>query len=88
MSEASTPKIVVGLGEVLWDMLPAGKMLGGAPANCAYHANAVGGQGVVLSAVGNDPLGHEILKTLDEKGLAPTMLPCWTTIPQARSPWS
>jgi fructokinase len=70
VSEASPPKIVVGLGEVLWDMLPAGKMLGGAPANCAYHANAVGGQGVVLSAVGNDPLGHEILKTLEEKGLS------------------
>lgn len=69
MSGSETPKIVVGLGEVLWDMLPSGKLLGGAPANCAYHANALGAEGIVLSAVGNDPLGHEILDSLKVKGL-------------------
>ncbi|MHC4623995.1 MAG: carbohydrate kinase family protein [Planctomycetota bacterium] len=61
--------ICVGLGEILWDMLPAGKQLGGAPANFAYHAQALGGQGVVVSCVGDDELGREIMTRLDELGL-------------------
>ncbi|MHC4676712.1 MAG: carbohydrate kinase, partial [Planctomycetota bacterium] len=40
---------LVGLGEILWDMLPTGKQLGGAPANFAYHAQALGAKGVVVS---------------------------------------
>ena len=60
---------LVGLGEILWDMLPDGKQLGGAPANFAYHAQALGGRGVVVSCVGDDPLGREILSRLDELGL-------------------
>lgn len=60
--------ILVGLGEILWDLLPSGKQLGGAPANFVYQANALGGQGVVASSVGTDPLGEEILDRL--KGLA------------------
>lgn len=55
---------VIGLGEILWDMLPAGKQLGGAPANFAYHAQALGGNGVVVSCVGEDDLGREILTKL------------------------
>ena len=58
--------ILVGLGEILWDVLPDGKQLGGAPANFAYHAQALGGQGVVVSCIGNDELGKEILSSLDE----------------------
>lgn len=58
--------ILVGLGEILWDVLPDGKQLGGAPANFAYHAQAIGGQGVVVSCVGDDELGKEILSSLDE----------------------
>lgn len=58
--------VLVGLGEILWDMLPEGKQLGGAPANFAYHAQALGGQGVVVSCVGNDELGREIFSCLDE----------------------
>jgi fructokinase len=61
--------ICVGLGEILWDMLPAGKQLGGAPANFAYHAQALGGQGVVVSCVGDDELGKEIMTRLDELAL-------------------
>jgi fructokinase len=60
---------LVGLGEILWDMLPDGKQLGGAPANFAYHAQALGGRGVVVSCVGDDPLGMEILGRLDGLGL-------------------
>src|SRR5436305_3010857 len=52
--------IVVGIGEVLWDLLPGGKQLGGAPANFAYHAAAVGARGTVVSRVGDDALGREV----------------------------
>lgn len=51
---------VIGIGELLWDMLPDGKQLGGAPANFAYHAQQVGAKGAIISAIGNDPLGDEI----------------------------
>jgi fructokinase len=59
----------IGLGEVLWDLLPAGKQLGGAPANFAYHAHALGAESLVVSRVGDDPLGHEILDRLCGLGL-------------------
>jgi len=61
--------VVVGLGEILWDILPAGKQLGGAPANFAYHAQAIGSEAVVVSRVGDDALGKEILTRLGELGL-------------------
>jgi fructokinase len=61
--------VLIGLGEILWDMLPDGKKLGGAPANFAYHAQSLGAQGVVVSSVGDDELGKEILDCLDELGL-------------------
>lgn len=60
---------LVGLGEILWDMLPAGKQLGGAPANFAYHARALGAEGVVVSCIGDDELGKEILSQLGSLGL-------------------
>jgi fructokinase len=64
-----TTPVIVGLGEVLWDLLPAGKQLGGAPANFAYHAHAQGAHAVVVSAVGSDPLGTELRARLDALGL-------------------
>ena len=66
MDKSKRKFILVGLGEILWDVLPDGKQLGGAPANFAYHAQALGGQGVVVSCIGNDELGKEILSSLDE----------------------
>ena len=60
---------LVGLGEILWDMLPTGKQLGGAPANFAYHAQALGAKGVVVSCIGDDELGKEILSQLGGLGL-------------------
>ena len=60
---------VVGFGEILWDLLPNGKQLGGAPANFVYHAMALGGDSHIVSAVGNDILGREILYQLDIMGL-------------------
>ena len=61
--------IIVGLGEALWDVLPEGKKLGGAPANFAYHVKQFGFNSMAVSAVGNDKLGEETLAALNEKGL-------------------
>jgi fructokinase len=61
---------VAGLGEVLWDLLPSGPQLGGAPANFAGHARALGAQAAVISRVGNDDLGREIVRRLSEAGVA------------------
>src|SRR5277367_2676955 len=60
---------VIGIGEILWDLLPNGKQLGGAPANFAYHAHALGARSRVISRVGPDPLGAEILQRLQALGL-------------------
>lgn len=60
---------VAGLGELLWDFLPAGKQLGGAPANVAYHAHVLGDRGMVLSKVGADALGEEALRLLRTHGV-------------------
>ncbi|MBO5595633.1 MAG: carbohydrate kinase [Bacteroidales bacterium] len=62
-------KFVIGIGEALWDMLPEGKKLGGAPANFAYHASQFGLEGMAVSAIGQDKLGEEIVEALDEHHL-------------------
>ena len=61
--------IIVGMGEALWDELPEGKKIGGAPANFAYHVSQFGFDSQVVSAVGNDALGDEILDVFKEKQL-------------------
>lgn len=61
--------LTVGLGEVLWDVLPGDKKIGGAPANFAYHVSQLGLDGMVVSAVGRDSLGEEIKVDFDGKGL-------------------
>jgi fructokinase len=60
---------VLGIGEVLWDLLPSGRQMGGAPANFAYHARALGADGRVISRVGDDELGREILDRLEKLGV-------------------
>jgi fructokinase len=60
---------IIGIGEILWDLLPAGKQLGGAPANFAYHAGALGAKARVISRVGRDDLGEEVLDRLKKLGL-------------------
>lgn len=57
-------QIVVGLGELLWDILPSGKQLGGAPANFAYVANALGNEACVASRIGIDEAGNDALEYL------------------------
>ena len=58
-------KYVIGLGEALWDMLPEGKKLGGAPANFAYHVRQFGLEGIAVSAIGHDTLGEEIVEDFE-----------------------
>jgi fructokinase len=60
---------MIGLGEVLWDILPSGKVLGGAPANFAYMTNVLGDEGIVASRVGNDELGREACEVIQRRGL-------------------
>src|SRR5712692_10661933 len=60
---------IVGLGEILWDMLPDGKQLGGAPANFAYISTLLGAEGIVASRVGSDSLGNEALQQLAALGV-------------------
>ena len=60
---------VVGLGELLWDLLPAGKQLGGAPANFAYITSLLGDEGIPASRLGNDALGQEAAQRLGELNL-------------------
>lgn len=60
---------IVGIGELLWDVFPERKVLGGAPANFAYHASQLGYNGYAVSAIGEDLLGKEILSTLEKKDL-------------------
>ena len=62
-------KVIVGIGEILWDLLPSGKALGGAPANFAYHATRLGEEGWAVSAIGNDALGREIMDIVTAKRL-------------------
>jgi fructokinase len=57
---------IVGIGEVLWDLLPGGRQMGGAPANFAYHASALGAEARVVSRVGRDDAGRELLRRLEQ----------------------
>ena len=61
--------VVVGMGEALWDVLPEGKKIGGAPANFAYHVSQFGLDSCAVSAIGDDALGIELLENFNKKGV-------------------
>lgn len=65
---------IFSFGEILWDMLPGGKKLGGAPANFAYHCGQLGGDVRLFSQVGNDELGQEILEQCCRKGISTELI--------------
>jgi len=65
----TTPLLMVGLGEVLWDILPSARVLGGAPTNFAYMTSVLGNRGVVASRVGQDSLGQEACEVMRNLGL-------------------
>ncbi len=62
-------KKVVSIGEIVWDVLPSGKQLGGAPLNFAFFAKELGAESFAVSAVGNDPLGDETLEVASATGI-------------------
>lgn len=62
-------EIVIGMGELLWDELPGGRRIGGAPANFAYHVSQFGLKSSIVSAVGDDADGRELLATLRQRGV-------------------
>jgi fructokinase len=74
MSEASKPHaqspLVVGLGELIWDVFPEGRRLGGAPSNFAYLSRLLGAEAAVASRVGRDPLGAEAIEKLSRAGVS------------------
>jgi fructokinase len=61
---------ILGIGEVLWDLLPDGPQLGGAPANFAYHSHALGASACVVTRVGHDAFGRAIFRNFKEQGIA------------------
>jgi len=63
----SDRNLVIGIGEILWDIFPDRKVLGGAPANFAYHISQWGMNGLIISAVGEDTLGQEAVRVLEDK---------------------
>ena len=64
---------IIGIGEALWDMLPAGRQIGGAPANFAYHMSQFGYDATAVSAVGLDAAGDDLVAELDKRGLSHMM---------------
>jgi fructokinase len=73
--------LVIGLGECLWDLLPSGKVRGGAPANVAFHVTQLGCNGVLASAVGDDELGRELTDELRALGLSTQYVQVLSTHP-------
>lgn len=63
------PKKVIGIGELLWDVLPAGKRIGGAPVNFTHYVNQSGCEGYAVSAIGSDASGDELLAKFVSLGL-------------------
>ena len=62
--------LVVAIGEVLWDVFEGGARLGGAPANFAVHASAMGLRAALVSCVGADDLGRRAVAALSARGVA------------------
>jgi fructokinase len=70
LKQEKMPKKIAAFGELLWDVLPSGKILGGAPANFIYRINSFGDRGTLLSKVGNDKAGRAIREALKNLGVS------------------
>lgn len=79
-SHKSLPAII-SFGEVLWDLFPEGARFGGAPANFACHAAALGGDVTMVSAVGVDDRGREAIEILHAYGIHTDLIPSWPDAP-------
>lgn len=67
--ETQMKPLVIGIGELLWDVLPSGPRMGGAPTNFACHAQALGAEAAIISSVGADELGGRLLERLPGLGV-------------------
>jgi fructokinase len=81
MDQRDMSSKIIGIGEVLWDLLPAGRQLGGAPANFAYHARELGARAGLVTRLGRDALGQEIQRHLEKLGLPADLLQVDETAP-------
>ncbi len=84
LTENTNQPIVVGLGELLWDVFPDGKRPGGAPANVAFQAQQLGCCGLVASRIGQDNLGNELIGFLQSKNLQTSVIQRDETAPTGR----
>jgi fructokinase len=73
--------LILTFGEVLWDMLPSGKLVGGAPANVALRLTERGLKTLLISRIGSDALGDELYQILQEKGIDLSLLQRDTKLP-------
>jgi fructokinase len=78
---SSKPHVIVGLGEILWDVLPTGRQLGGAPANFAHAAALLGNESSIASRIGTDELGNGVISSLAKVSLSSDNLQRDTTHP-------
>jgi len=74
MTKVSVKPRIICFGEILWDNLPSGRTAGGAPMNVAYHLNRSGAESQLVSRVGNDPAGQDLIDFSREKGLPTDLL--------------
>lgn len=72
---------IICFGEVLWDMLPSGKVAGGAPMNVAHHAKQLGAQSIMISSVGQDALGDDLIDFLNDKEIPTHLVQRSKTLP-------
>lgn len=70
LSSNNSPQTICCIGEVLWDALPEGLFLGGAPLNVCCHLIALGEQALMVSRIGKDRLGHEVVRHLESRGMS------------------
>ncbi|MBO5038644.1 MAG: carbohydrate kinase [Alphaproteobacteria bacterium] len=73
MADRLNTPVVVGLGEVVFDILPDCRKLGGAPADFLHHAVMSGVQGYLISAIGADDLGREVISELQKFEINPVL---------------
>ncbi len=76
------PEKILALGEVLWDLLPSGKQLGGAPANFTFQCRCLGADAYLVTRVGGDDLGREVLDRFRSMGIPTDTVqvdPAWST---------
>ncbi|MCB0557257.1 MAG: hypothetical protein KDD02_27175, partial [Phaeodactylibacter sp.] len=65
---------IICFGEVLWDLLPTGRIAGGAPMNVAFHVNQMGMQSKMISSIGDDDLGKELKRFMENKGISTDLI--------------